>query len=149
MNKITKLLLGGAATTVLVFGVKKLMNLKSAGAALQFKILSLSIKGINRVEITIQVFNPTKTSIKIDSLSAEIFFNGSKIGVIQYFNTVPIAPMAYTEFKNILVELTTAGQIILVKQVISRTKSGGNFLVSGKYYINNIGIPFSQSYKAW
>lgn len=149
-KKTEKIFLGVATGVIAALVIKSIYRVTNTAAAIQIKVLSLNIKGIDKLYLTIQIFNPTKGSIKLDSISGELFFNNQQIGVIQYFNSVPIAPLSYSKFENILVELTPQGIFQLVTNIITRNKNvGGNFLIKGNVYANNIPFPFVQNYKVW
>lgn len=149
MNKKTKLVVGIAAGVVTAIISKAVLSMSTTAKAIQMKILSLDIKGFNKLYLKMQIFNPTKGTIKIDSISGEVYFNNKQIGVIQYFNQAPILPLAYTTFDNILVELTPQGGVILITEIISRSAKTGTFTITGKTYVKNVGVPFSQQYKVW
>lgn len=149
MNKKTKLVLGVGTGLVAAVIAKSLFRMGTTAQAIQMKVLSIDIKGFSKLYLKMQIFNPTKGTIKIDSISGEVYFNNKQIGVIQYFNTAPILPLAYTTFDNILVELTPQGGVILISEIITRSSKTGTFTIAGKTYVKNIGFPFSQQYKVW
>lgn len=151
MEKKTEKIVFGVATGILTaLIIKSIYSLKTSVQALQIKVLSLNIKGIDKIYLSLQIFNPTNQSLTLDSISGEVYFNNTMIGVIQYFNTVPIAPLAYSKFENILVELSPQGVFQLTKNILIRNKeTGGNFLIKGNVYSKGIAFPFMQSYKVW
>ncbi len=149
MKKAGKIIIGAGISTALVLMFKKFFEVAQTSNAIQTNVLSINIKSFNKLTLTIQIFNPTKTSIKIDSISGEIFFNNKSIGVIQYINQVPIAPLTYSKFNDVGIELSPAGEIELLTDIITKKSKSGIFLISGKTYINNIGFPFTKTFKAW
>jgi len=148
MNKGAKAVLWLGGGTLAFFGIKKLVNLSSTSNAIQLKIAALKIKG-TKLYFDIQIFNPTRGTIKIDSIAGDVFFNKKSIGVIQYFNQVPIAPLSYSKFKDVLVELTPGGIVTLLTKVITKAAATGEFSLEGKTYIKGVGVPFKETVKAW
>lgn len=149
MKAPIKIGVGVATGVTAAFVARWLFGLNKVASAVQIKILSINIKGISQLYLKMQIFNPTKNSIKIDSISGQIFFNNTEIGTIQYFNTAPILPLSYTTFDKILVELTPQGSLILAQQILLKKSGTGTFLITGNTYVKNIGFPFSQTYKVW
>lgn len=149
MKEGTKIVLAAGGTFIAAGLLRALFSANQTAQALQVKVLSVNIKSVTQVTLKMQFFNPTKNSLNIDSISGEFYFNGKQLGVLQYINSAPIAPLGYTTIDNVLVELSPGGAITLVTEIITRAAKSGTVAVNGKVYVKGVGIPFNQTVKVW
>lgn len=138
-----------AAAGVGVWAVSKYLS-HSLTKGVNIQLVSFSIKNISNVSVTIKIFNPTNNTINIDSISANILFNGSPIGTIQYINKTPIAPLSEVIWTGIKVNLTPDGAITVIQNIIDqKTSSGGVITAQGYVFIHGLGMPFNQVKKIY
>lgn len=145
MKKGTNKVLVLAGLAAGAYAIVKLTSVVDTAQSLQIQLLKLNIK-LPKVFATIQIFNPSKNTITIDSLVGEIFFNGKSIGTLQYINKTPIAPYSYTNFNDVLINLSPSGVITLTVDIIQK-KSDGTITIKGKVYVKGKPLPFEQSKK--
>ena len=136
----------GVGTSLAAVLLYKLARKGEAAKALSVKILSIDLRNY-KLYLNLQIFNPSRQTIKIDSIAADVYYNSKNIGVIQYINSTPILPLSYSNFKNVLIELSPAGLYTLTTSILLRTDKSKEFIIDGKIFVKGVGLPFVQKFK--
>lgn len=146
--KLQYKLLIGAGIGIALYSGWKAYSLTDTVKSMQLKIKSFSIK-FPKIYLTLQIFNPTVNEILIDSIVGTILYNNQEIGSIQFINKVPIAPNNYTLLKDVLVDLSPSGLLIVSKNLVMQSDDTGVIKFKGNIYYKGIGFPFDQSIKIY
>jgi len=144
MNKSGKIILGA-------LGIGALYAMSRANTvqqAVNVTVTSIDINSPTSLTANLNIFNPTRSSINIDSINADVIFNGVPIGKLQYINKTPIAALANTVWK-VPVILSLGAEITVAEQIINQGATTGVINVQGLVYIGGVGMPFQQTTKLW
>ena len=115
----------------------KQLDYKIVNGDLIFKDLSL----IMRLKVLFS--NPTKKAIAIESFTASIFYDGSQVGQINYFEYITINPSGKT-LVQIPVDLKTLAIAQLISKIVQTKKFNGKFRVKGSINTSAGTISFDQ-----
>jgi len=142
MKPAYKILIG-TSVGIGIYAAWKSFSLNNTVNDLQLKIKSVKVN-LPKIYLTLQLFNPTRNEVIIDSVVGTVKYNDKEIGSIQYINKTPIAAMNYTVLSNVLVDLNTFGLLLTAGNAISdNSKSVISF--QGNIYYKGIPFPFNQS----
>lgn len=113
-----------------------------------FNLVGFKLKP--KPSLIMQVYNPSNVTTKINSISAEIYFKGNRVGIVNQFNTYIINPNNKT---NIDLPFTIDGLGFtylladIAKNTISVDKKNISIDVNGNINIDGLPISFSKNYK--
>lgn len=136
MNKKAKktfkiLTIGGGLLLTAVLIAKS-----NASDKLQYivKIHKISIKDLRiEIQLLFEIANPTKQNLKVNSISGDIYFKETNLGMFRELNGFEIQPLMVT--KVIMTVIPNLANVIKTTPLIIATKSP---VLVAKYTINSI-----------
>jgi hypothetical protein len=121
---------------------------KQVKGAVNITVLSFDITNPAAITAKLNLFNPTRVTVNVDSLAATVLFNGDPIGSIQYINRNPIQALANTVWV-VPVALSDIGIMVAARDLVERSTASGVISIQGNIYIGGIANPFIQTSKIW
>lgn len=134
------LLLGGAVLIYVAAKASQFVN----GLKITFSNISLG-GSLSQPEAiaTLKIFNPTNTSITMDSLSGILLYKGKKIADVESVNNVII-----NEQSNVYLDLriisTFSDVFQLIKQLLNKQISN-DFAFDGSITIAGVSLPYKTN----
>jgi LEA14-like dessication related protein len=98
--------------------------------------------------LILQVYNPTSTTTTINSIVADIFYKGTRLGLISRFDNFMIKPNTKTNI-DIPISADSFGFAVLLSDLV---KTGANVVknavieVKGTINISGLPVQFSQTF---
>lgn len=136
MNK-NLLLIAAGAIAIWFVGKKKI-----AGDQIKWQFTGLDI---NKLALNIQLINPTNTPINFSAFVAEIFINGSSLGILDYRSATTLSGNGMKNI-SIPIKLNPLAAITLLGFIRNPSAlKKATIMLDGTINAENISIPFKQS----
>jgi len=136
MNK-NWLLVAAGAMAIWFVGKKKI-----TGDQIKWQFTGLDI---NKLALNIQLINPTNTPINFSAFVAEIFINGSSLGILDYRSATTLSGNGMKNI-SIPIKLNPLAAITLLGFIRNPSAlKKATIMLDGTINAENISIPFKQS----
>lgn len=116
-----------------------------AVSATRFQLKNVGYKS-GKVNMTIEVQNPTEASLQLNSIAGDLFANGQYVANVSSFNQVQIMPNASTPVVLSFIP-SIIGIFNTIKNVILQKKKGMDFRFVGSANLNGINFPVDSNYQ--
>jgi LEA14-like dessication related protein len=136
MNK-NWLLVAAGAIAIWFVGKKKI-----AGDQIKWQFTGLDI---NKLALNIQLINPTNTPLNFSAFVAEIFINGSSLGILDYRSATTLSANGMKNI-SIPIKLNPLAAITLLGFIRNpQALKKATITLDGTINAENISIPFKQN----